>query len=473
MLEIRSPIKKLIIALLLVTLSVSTFPGCTKESLNQYKNMEDRIDEYVEAFNKTVTDYQINGTILIARNDEILVNNSYGKADYENNIAFTDDTIFRLCSVTKMLTSVAIMQLYESGNLDLQDPVSKYIPEQHRGDDITIHDLLSHTSGIVRDSGVNATRFNTKEEIINAISKQPLLFEPGTKLSYSNSDFNLLAAIIERVSETTYSDYMEKNIFVPANMINTGCDSSRDKIPNLAVGYGYNYGSFKKRNDLDLSFAFGAGEIYSTAKDLYNFDISLHEGKLISEKLVEKMFSNTSGFSELGFACGYGSTLGDLNGHEWYGHPGNLPNWASYYARFPEENTTVIILLNTWLPFNHQLKDAIGAIAIGEEYILPAPKEEIKLDEALLEKYEGKYEAEVGTFIHLRPNNYVQLQRMGNQLFDFQTSDTINLIPFSEKEFYVKGLEFIEYEFETDKDGNVLSLVVRNSVEEIRFKKVK
>lgn len=470
--NIKRYLRKCIIIILTISLLASSFSGCAKESMNIDKDMGQRLDEYVAAFNKTVKDYQINGTILIAKDNDILVNNSYGKADYENDISFTSDTVFRLCSVTKLLTTVGIMQLYEKGQLNFMDPVSKYIPEQYRGDDIKIHNLLTHTSGLVRDSGIDTMEFNTKEHIIDTITKQELLFEPGTEFNYSNCDFNLLAAIIEKVSGMTYSEYMEKNIFIPANMINTGCDSSRDEIPNLAVGYKYNYGLFNKIKDADLSFAFGAGEIYSTAEDMNCFDKALHTGKLITQECVEKMFSNNAGVSKFGNTYGYGSTLGQLNDYTWYGHPGNLLSYTSYYVRFPEKDTTIIILLNTWFPFNHQLRDAISAIAIGEDYTLPTQKEEVKLDEALLEKYEGKYESDIDTFIHLRLTNYIELKKSGNQLVDNQLPDHLNFIPFSTEKFYLKGLEFIEGEFETDEGGTVTGLVIRNSAEEVRFKKV-
>lgn len=471
--EVKGYLRKYIISILIVLISVSMFSGCTKESLNTNKDMDNRIDEYVEAFNKTVTDYQINGSILIAKDNNILINNSYGKGDYEKDIPITQDTVFRLCSITKLFTAVGIMQLYEKGQLDLKDPVSKYIPEQHRGNDITIHNLLTHTSGIESNSGVDITKFNTKEDIINKITKKPLLFEPGTDWNYSNSGFNLLAVIIEKVSGITYSDYMEKNIFKPANMKNTGCDSSRDEISNLAVGYEYENGKFYKKKDADLSFAFGAGEIYSTANDMYNFDKALHTGKLITKKTVEKIFRDNAGISKFGDNYGYGSTVSKLNGHTWYGHPGNLRSYTSYYIRFPEENTTIIILLNTWFPFNHQLRAAISAIAVGEEYTLPSVKKEVKLDEALLKKYEGKYESEVDTFIHLRTNKYIELKKDGNHLVDKQLPGTyLNFIPFSAAEFYMRGIEFIECKFEMDKYGKVISLVIRNSAEEVRFMKV-
>lgn len=470
----RHCIKKCISAILTVSMLISCLTGCEKINSTNEKTLSHKIDEYVRSFNKSVTDYQISGTIIISKDNNIVFKNSYGKADYEKDVPFNDNTVFRIASITKLFTAVAIMQLYEGGQLSLTDPISKYIPGQIRGEDITIHSLLTHTSGIERESGVDANSYNTKADIINSIIKKPLRFEPGTDIEYSNAGYNLLAAVIEKVSGQSYSDYIKENIFIPANMKSSGCDLAVDSIPNLAAGYNYKNGIYNKESEVNLSFAFGAGEIFSSALDMINFDKALHSGRILSKQSTEKMFQDNANMIKYGDIFGYGSNTNDLNGHKWYGKSGNLLTFSSYYVRFPKENIAIIILLNTWFPINDQLKEIISAIALGESYKLPLPKEEITLEEALLKKYEGNYESERDTFIHLKTNRLIQLKAVGNHLVDKQTQGyELSFIPYSTTEFCLKGIEFIECKFEEDKSGNVIGLAISNGTEKVHFKKLK
>lgn len=454
-----------LVCCLILTLAAS----CTRNP----ETLSDQIDDYVSSFNQTVTGYQINGTIMVVKDNKIVVNNSYGKADFQDNIPFSNRTVFRLCSITKLFTAVAIMQLVEKGVIHLQDPVANYIPQQYRGDDLTIHHLLTHTSGIVSHSGVDPLQFHTREAVLAGITRKPLLFEPGTDWNYSNSDFNLLAVIIEKATGLSYSDYMKKYIFEPAGMENTGCDSSRDKIPYLATGYKYLDSKFTKIRENDLSFAFGAGEIYSTAKDLYYFDQAFYSGILLSEAFMKELFHNQAGISKYGEEYGYGSTIGSLNGHKWYGHAGNLLSYASYYVRFPEKKISIYILLNTWFPYNHQLRSAISAIAIGENYTLPSKSKEKILPKSLLHRYEGKYVAESDTFIHLRTTNFIKLEKAGNRLVDRQNvNNQLLFVPYTATSFFVKGFEILTCKFETDNNGEVTAILLQNSAEKVRFKKI-
>lgn len=456
----------LVCALMIISF---TLTGCSKEVSTVDANLSARLDEYVNAFNEAYSSHKINGSIIISKEGKIAANRSYGMADFENNIAFTQDTGSLLCSTTKLFTAIGIMQLDEKGLLTLDDKVSKYIPNQYRGDDISIGHLLTHTSGITRDitdSGIINPYQNTpKEELVSLVNKKPLVFEPGTNMSYSNAGYHLLAFIIEKVSGMSFEEYMKKNILEPSGMKASGLSASREEINSLAVGYEYKYSRFNKKMPFDMSNVYGSGNMYSTTYDMYLFDKALREEKLLSKEALNKMTSDNTG---LGLDYGYGCFVGKLKEHKWFGHAGNLSNgYFSYYVRFPEDDLAVIMLFNTTWNDNSSIMKAISAIALGEEYMLPYKREGIELDKAELDKFAGRYEA-CDSII----DGIATVKSENGYLVASISGSTVYLTPSSEMKFFDKVNEMWEHTFETDGTGKVTCYVLRDPVDEIKMNKV-
>lgn len=433
--------------------------GCNMQASIRNRTFINGADQYVEALNKVSTGQKVHGNILVAKDGLVLLNKGYGQANYEESVGFTEDTKFLIGSITKPITAIAIMQLQEKGLLDINDPVSKYIPEQTRGNEITIENLLNHTSGLSRDVNVSLYHPIPKEELINKAKTQPFISDPGISTIYSNINYSLLAYIVENVSGQTYEEYLEDNIFKPLHMNSTKAAASNNDLPDMAEGYFVSDSQLNKVSGTiyDVSVFFGSGNIYSTTKDLYLLDRGLYEEKILSRESIVMMYEN-----------GYGWGVGELNGNKWVGHNGLLNNgYSSTLLRFPEEDLVVIALLNVSnqdnLSFN--IAQVLSLMALGEEIVLPIEKEMISLSGDDLQRFEGEYELENGSKVSVQStDNYLMLE---------PSIRKIKFFPYSESHFFAEGVEYRTIEFTSDDNGDINGLLFRECVVEFKGKKVK
>lgn len=198
-----------------------------------------RIKTYLAPFAETGN---LSGVVLVARHGLVLMRESYGMANYELNVPNSPLTRFHIASVSKAFTSAAILQLQEQGRLNVSDRVSRFVPDFPRGSDITLDNLLTHTSGIpdingLPDYDASARNPHKLPEIVAKFANLPLEYEPGTKYSYSNSNYNLLALILETITRQSYSEILDRNLFKPAHMTNSDHDGDVSKpIPLAAAG---------------------------------------------------------------------------------------------------------------------------------------------------------------------------------------------------------------------------------------------
>ena len=212
------------------------------------------------------------GAVLVARNGEILLSQGYGWADRENQITNTPQTKYRLGSITKQFTAMAILILQSREQLNVQERICRYLPEcPDSWQEITIHHLLTHTSGIpdlteFSDYKTFKATPTTPEQTIARFKDKPLDFQPGEKCSYSNSGYVLLGIIIEQVSGRSYEMFLQQNIFDPLQMKNTGYDHNDD---SLATGYTGVDSNWEKPAYIDMTLPYAAGGLYSTVEDLY------------------------------------------------------------------------------------------------------------------------------------------------------------------------------------------------------------
>src|ERR1044071_511331 len=280
--------KKLRLALLLLSLIALQMSAFAQEKVR-------RIDELMSQYHKY---QQFNGSVLVADNGKVIYKKGFGLANMEWNIPNAPDTKFRLGSITKQFTATLVLQLVEQGKIKLDGKLIDYLPEYRKdtGAKVTIHNLLSHTSGIPNYTALpgffqNVSRNPfTVDDFIKKYASGDLEFEPGTKFVYDNSGYFLLGAITEKVTGKPYEQVLKENIFDPLGMKNTGYDHWDTIISKRATGYSRSARGFHTAAYLDMSIPYAAGSLYSTVEDLYLWDQALYGDKVLSAKSKELMF---------------------------------------------------------------------------------------------------------------------------------------------------------------------------------------
>jgi len=287
---------------------------------------------------------QFSGSIVVAEHGRMIYERGFGTADLKHNVAFTPKTSVYLASLTKQFTAMAIMMLAERRQLSYRDALSKYFPEfPSYATRITIRNLLNHTSGIPDYVGLGLERPGlTNKEVLSTLIRQPALgFTPGAKFEYSNSNYVLLALIIEKVSGQSYNLFLRRKIFVPLGMKHTFVYDQSRKEMSRAIGYN----RFGDVSDYDL-LTYGEGGIYSTVADLFKWDLALYTENLVRHATLDEAF--TRGKLNDGSSTGYGFgwAVAEYNGETIYAHAGRYGGFNTYIKRFPKERATIIFLTN-------------------------------------------------------------------------------------------------------------------------------
>ena len=320
-----------------------------------------------------------NGSALVAENGKVIYKGGFGMANMEWNIPNTPDTRFRLGSITKQFTSMLTLELVEQGKVKLDGKISDYLPDYRKdiGEKVTIHHLLTHTSGIPSYTSqpgffANVSRNPYKvADFVKQYTSGNLEFEPGTKYSYNNSGYFLLGAIIERVTGKTYEQALKEMIFDKVGMKNTGYDRHDPLIPKRASGYAKTASGYANATYLDMSIPYAAGSMYSTVEDLYLWDQALYTDKLLTAQSKELMYKP---FLEE-YAYGWVVTKASFKLNDQpvpvITHGGGINGFTTTIVRFPREKHLIVILDNTGSPNLDQLSDKIAKILYGQPYDLP------------------------------------------------------------------------------------------------------
>lgn len=399
------------------------------------------------------------GSVIVIHNGKILLDKGYGFANIEQSEPNTPLTVFRLGSITKQFTSMAILQLYDKQMLQINDYVEKYFPGTLNGNKITIKNLLTHTSGIT--------------ESLDA----ELAFTPGAQISYSNTGYNLLGKIIEKVSGMSYEKYLQENIFQPLGMKNTGYEHPDIKVKNCATGYKISdNGGYTDIGESDVSGAFSAGALYSTAEDMYRWDQALNTEKLIKASTLNQAFSQATLNDGSTIKYGYGWMVNQWRGLKEVGHGGDITGFNSYIARYPDEQFTVIVLSNIEMRPPGPLPDAgILAHKIAEIYLadkISTTKEHIaiSLDPKILDSYIGQYKWINASKGWIEASGEVfTIYQKNNQLFGHSKVGDIEINAEGENQFFMKDNSTIKFLIGKDKvnsmvfDAMGLGVVVVNA----------
>ena len=311
-----------------------------------------KIDELVSLYHSYG---QFNGAALVAENGKVIYKKGFGLANMEWNIPNEPDTKFRLGSITKQFTATLILQLVEQGKIKLDGKISEYLDAYRKdtGAKVTIHHLLSHTSGIPNYTalpgffeGVSRNPFAV-DEFIKKYASGDLEFEPGTKFNYSNSGYFLLGAIIEKVTGQSYEQVLKENILDPLGMKNTGYDHYDKIINKRAAGYVKTPGGYQNAPYLDMTIPYAAGSIYSTVEDLYLWDQALYGDKILSGKSRELMFTPNLGDYGYGFVIRKVTLGPDKIVIPVVEHGGGINGFNTTIFRLVRDKGLIVLLDNT------------------------------------------------------------------------------------------------------------------------------
>jgi len=428
-------------------------------------NKESNLEEFILSYNENCS-YKYSGAVLVARGDKVLLNKAFGYANYENNILNNTNTIFPIASITKSFTAIVIMHLQERDLLSVDDYINKYIEGNNWGDKVTIHHLLSHTSGLPKDGLFLGQKIVSLENNIEYINKYSLRFNPGTKYSYSNSGYQILAAIIEKVSGESYNNYLKKYIFAPLKMSNSkgGTDSSYEK--KQAIGYQILTGEPYKLSIYNFSCITGSGNIYSNLQDLFNYDRSISNYNILSKDSIDKIFFPHWGDWDNGY--GYGWNIAKKYNNVRYSHSGNIGGggYNSLMIRYPETDYVLIFLTNNAdLTALNVVSESMEAIIFDKEYVLPQKAKNVKVANSILKKYAGNYKIVENVIIKI---DY----RDGKLSTVADDGKEYELIPLNNTQFYYENREYIKCEFQIDEQKNEIILKITNATRKFQGVKI-
>jgi N-acyl-D-aspartate/D-glutamate deacylase len=292
--------------------------------------------------------------VAVIRDGEIVHRAGYGLADLATGTPITPDTTFRLASVSKQLTGMAIMLLAEEGMLDYDDPVVQYLPELERfGSEITIRHLLHHTSGLPDYYDTLEAELEedwiTNQEAVEFFSQWgETLFPAGDRYEYSNPGYEMLAAIVERVSGKLFREFMDERIFQPLGMSNTTLfDQTEPEIANRAYGYTREGDEFSLDDEHVLNYLGGSGGIYTSVNDLYLWDQALNNEQLVSRSTLEQAFvpAVLGNGDEVPYGFGWRLGADDFLGTQHY-HSGGWLGFSAQMVRYPDRRFSVALLSN-------------------------------------------------------------------------------------------------------------------------------
>ncbi|MBL3654873.1 serine hydrolase [Fulvivirga sediminis] len=378
-------------------------------------------------------------SVLLVEGDEVRYELTKGYADVESQTKVNDETIFRVGSITKQFTAVAVLTLVRQGKLSLEDPLIKFIPDFPKGDKVKIKHLLNHTSGIKNftddpDFLKQVSKRISTAEMVKHIQQLGYDFEPGEEYKYNNSAYYLLSYLIEEVSGDSYAHYLNEKLFKPAEMHRTGLYDNSEMYTNEAKGYSFEDEKFQDAINWDMTQAMGAGAIYSTAQDLVKWNKHLYGGKIIPHNLMDKALAPTKLNDGSDKEYGFGIAVSEYRGQQQYGHSGGLHGFLSYLAYFPELDAHIVVLSNCFparyvVPANlaHELIDLFYSNQLEENT-------EIDVDKSNYPAYSGRYKLINGalmTITHEGDHLYTQLP--GQQKFE--------IFPKGKDEFFLKAVQ--------------------------------
>lgn len=401
-------------------------------------------------------------TVLVAKNGKVVYRKAFGMANLELGVPMRPEMVFEIGSITKQFTAVSILMLMEQGKLSLTDDITKFIPDYPaQGHNITIHHLLTHTSGIKSYTGMQEwqplwRKDMSPAEMIDVFKNQPMDFAPGEKFLYNNSAYFLLGYIIEKASGLTYEQFLEDNIFKPLQMNNSYYGSHKKIIPNRAAGYQHQDG-FTNAEYLSLTQPYSAGSIMSSVDDMLKWQNAVRDNKLVKAGTIQLAFKGYSTNDNKPFHYGYGWGLNEINGSPTLEHGGGIFGYTTNGIWLPREDVYIIMLTNRDDIGPEYVSTRLAAVAIGKPF--PEIADGIELKPETATALSGWYAFEDGSFRNIiYEEGVLYSQRKGSSRF--------RLIPVSATKFaFENSLSVLEF---SETGGGEKSVVFKNRINEIR-----
>lgn len=372
-------------------------------------------------------------TILVAKNGEPIYRGAFGQSNLELQTTMIPENVLEIGSMTKQFTAVSILMLMEEDKLQLEDPITKYLPDYPTQENtITIHHLLNHTSGIksytaMRPFFEKARTDMSPKEIIDFFKNEPMDFQTGEEYRYNNSAYIILGYIIEEVSGMSYAEFVDSRIFQPLGMKHSFYGSKSRLIPNRAYGYQpTREGGYQNAAYLSMTLPYAGGSLMSNVDDLLIWQQAIHQNTLIQEESKQLAFTNGTLNDGSPINYGYGYSINEINGVPSIEHGGGIFGYECYATYVPSEDLYAVVLTNRNGNGPIDMTVRIAALALGKPY--PEADEGISLNEEQLQIWVGSYSFPDGSIRHITlDNGKLYSQREGSRIFE--------LIPLSANEF--------------------------------------
>jgi CubicO group peptidase (beta-lactamase class C family) len=388
------------------------------------------------------------GVVLVAKGKEKIYEQAFGLADRELKVANTIESKFQIASLSKPITAVAILRLVEQRKLNLDDRLAKFVPDFPSAEKITIEELLTHYSGLA-DASADAdynewSRFpQTTAALVERAKKKPLRSEPGGSYFYSNSNYHILAFIIEKISGQPYGEFLRNEIFGPCGMTNSAHRAPAEAIVlNLVHGYTPTGATdFENGPYLDWTSKTGNGSLFSTAGDLLRFHRALQDRQLLRPETLRDAY----GFERKDRKVGMFWFRRERFGHRSVYVNGSSPGFKAHFERFIDDDAAVIVLSNLYLASPSIIAEDLSAILFGQPATREVPKP-IKLSGDDLKKYAGAFRFGADYFVKNAPVK-IEPGRDHLLLINRDTGFAIPLQPIAGNQFFDRSFwSFVRFE---------------------------
>lgn len=375
---------------------------------------------------------------IVVKDGKVLFRKAYGMAHVELGVPLQPDMVFRLGSITKQFTAVAILMLAEDGKLALSDPIEKYLPGYPtQGHVITIEHLLTHSSGIQSYTDIPGWMKDKIQpdmkplELIDGFKKEPMQFVPGERFRYNNSGYVMLGAIIEKASGQTYDAFLKQRIFEPLGMKGAHYGSNEPILARRVPGYTEDNGVVANARYLSMTQPYSAGSLVASVDDLAAWDAALYGEKLLKQSSLTKAWTPYETKDGKPTTYGYGWVVDQLRGRPAIQHGGGIFGFSTYATRLPNEKVYVAVLANSDSPTTDPglVAKKLAALAVGDPFPEPVA---VKVAPEVLQRYVGVYKVDEGSQRSVTVDGgKIYSQRSGGQ--------RLELTPGSETDFFYAG----------------------------------
>jgi CubicO group peptidase (beta-lactamase class C family) len=401
---------------------------------------------------------------IVVHKGQVIYKKAIGMADMELNVPLQPEMIFRLGSITKQFTAVAILQLVSQGKLSLQDDIKKFMPELPFKENITVEHLLNHTSGIKsytnKPDFFSILRTDMKTmQVIKLTENDSLEFKPGTSWNYNNTGYVMLGYIIEKISGKSYEDYVVENLFKPAGMSYSFYGSESKIIKNRVKGYKKEGNVYQNSNYISMTLPHAGGSLISTVDDLWKWNKSLYSYQFIKKEWLDKALTPYILPDGKSTNYGFGLSFGNIQGSKTIEHGGGIPGFSTDAMYLPSEDVFVAVFSNCDCNSPGTVTAKLAAQAIGKPYRFQS----MPITETEGKQYEGVYKNEEGEERIIRWLN-------GNLTSQRGTSGQLVIKPYEKDKFYFEN-SLTTLEFKKDKSGAIVDLLFTSRQEEVSWKK--